>query len=317
VWGVKVSVMPRIRHFFAAIGILLCLFHGSDRFTTRAAEPEVQPATYTAPLPATGMQFTQQPARRGDRVVQELGVELDLSTTIMQSGQVANQSTTSLRRQQLRLIEVQEIVDGRVRRVSVAFRKSREKSPENKDSQALVAQPVEGKTYLVTRDGDRLIVTDQEGLIPPQKEFEIVANSMQMLGRPNPLAKFLVGRTVEVGDRLQLPEKIAEQLLGLGDHFGKVKKFELQLQALQTIDDQPCAVFVATIELAGDADSPIHVNVKGQLAIQTATCRTVMALLVGPLNLATTERTALGSYLYTMEGGLRVTVRSQYSSVGQ
>ena len=306
--------MTRRRPIAAVVGLLLGLFHLGGDLTIRAADPEVQPAAHPAPTSAASVRFSQQPAHVGDRVAQQLSVKLDLSTTITQSGQIANRSTTSLERQQLRLIEVQEVVAGHVRRAKVVFRKHREKSPENEDPQQLVAQSVEGKSYLVAREGKQLIVTDLEGAIPPQKEFEMVVNDMQMLGQPNPLAKFLVGRTLHVGDKLQLPKQIAEQLLGLGDPFGKVKKFEFQLQDLQVIDEQPCAVFAAIIALAGDAQSPIKVNVQGQFAIQTASCRTVVSRLTGPLNLATTERTALGSYLYTVEGGLRVAIRSQYAS---
>ncbi|MCG8449454.1 MAG: hypothetical protein MI725_07740 [Pirellulales bacterium] len=269
--------------------------------TIRAADSPRQAAT-----------FRQEPARVGDRVAQHVNASLDLQTAILQADQLANQSSSALRRQQQRFIEVTEVAEGQVRRAHVKFPISRLTSPENEDPQQEIVQSVEGKSYNVTRQGDRLLVTDAAGSIPPLDEFEIVVNSLQTLGLPSPLAKFLLGRTVHLGERLPAPPQIAAQMMGFDNPLGEIQKFEFQLQELRTIDEQPCAVFAARIEATGDHVNPIQVNVAGQVIIQIETCRTVAAELGGPLSMTATERTDQGSFQYSAEGEMHVAIRSQY-----
>ena len=128
---------------------------------------------------------------------------------------------------------------------------------------ALTPQVVAGKTYRCRRDGDALLITDADGKIPPLAEYEIVAQNMETLGRPNPLAEFLVGRTVAVGERLALPNEVAEKLLGLGGEMGQVTRFELTLQEIKSIDGATCAAFQASIEAASNDSSQLRLAVDG------------------------------------------------------
>ncbi len=306
------------RHFalLASLGLL-----GMGLPQSVLAVDEIQPATYTVPteLPVAEdtVTFAQQPARVGDRVAQTVDVDLQVNTSITQSGQQAHESQTSLKRRQQRFVEVLEVVDGSVRRAHVTFPLSRVISPENaqpenSQPEQEVAQAVEKKSYLVTRDGERLLVTDADGAIPPQAEFEIVVTSLQNFGLPNPLIKFLLGRTIRVGEHLQLPQEIAEQLMGFGEQFGTVEQFELVLKSVQQIDNQPCAVFAATIEAVGEPANPIRIRAFGQVVIQTETCHTLRTELSGPLTLSTVERTPGGSFQYSARGNMHVTIESQY-----
>ena len=108
----------------------------------------------------------------------------------------------------------------------------------------LAAQPVQGKAYRVRRDGEALLITDEHGSVPPLDEYEIVALNMESLGRPNPLADFLAGKTLTVGQRIALPNEVAEKLMGLGGEMGEVTRFDLTLNERR--DDQrreraPCS----------------------------------------------------------------------------
>jgi hypothetical protein len=325
---------------------------------------EVQPATYTPslqqPIPgalsASGglpprerfvdsrtVQFAQLPANVGDRVGQELYVELNLNTTITQSGQVAHQSRHVIQRRQDRGIEILEVTMGRVHRAHVTYIKSGQvrleqkpgpeqtagqspeqtagqnpeqtagQNPEQTAGQALPS-PVEGKSYFVARQGQQLLVTDQEGKIPPWDQYQVVLENMQTLGQPNPLARFLLGRKFTQGERIVLPQTLAEQLLGLNEPFGKVQHFELELSGTELIDGRSCALFTATIAAQALEHGEIGLNITGKLAIQMATCRTVAAELTGPIHMAAEEKTGQGSFLYKASGDMRLSIHSTYAS---
>jgi len=301
--------MPKIRTVLAGI----CLLQLGTNCECRSAEQEIQPATFQPSIADQGIRFRQRPAQVGDQVGQKLAIHMDLSTTIVQSGQVAHQDTVSVQRQQDRLIEVLEVTEGRVRRARVSFPHSRSLSPQNQDPTQSEVQSVEGKSYFVERKGEQLLVTDLQGAIPLQKEFEIVVNSVATLGRPNPLAKFLLGQTFQIGERVEVPHQLAEQIMGFGNSLGQVQKFDLELKELLTIDGQSCARFETTLKIRGHQVNPIEVDIAGLVTIQTDTCRTIESKLSGPLHMTANE----ASYQISAEGELKMAIRSHYGSVSR
>ena len=260
----------------------------------------------------SAVRFSQVPTHVGDLALQETNVDLNLRTTITQSGQIAHQSTTSIHRHQHRGIEVLEVADRHVRRAQVAYRTSREKKNEDRSENEWISHPVEGKSYFVLRNQQAIVVTDLEGDIPPLDEFRIVRENMQTLGQPNPLTRYLLGRTFPIGQRFALPQEVASQLLGLGEPFGKIDRFELELLGTKQVDNRSCALFATTIEAIARDAGEMALQVNGQITIQLATCRTVVAELAGPARLLVEENTGKGTYQYLAEGTMKLTIHSKY-----
>ena len=266
--------------------------------------------------PAETVRFGQRATGVGDRVAQDLAVGLDLTTKFTQSGQTAHEGDTVMRRQQQRLIEVLEVADGRPSRARVAFPLSRLQTPDGGDPTKLQPQAIEGKTYLVARRGDRLLVTDLQGGLPPLEEYRVAAEALETLGRPNLLAKFLLEKAaVRVGERLLVPRAVAKSLMGMSDEIGAIKRFELQLTGVEgpaVEGGSPRAVFEAKIETMANQVSPIEMVVTGQVKIETETSRTVAAELNGPIRMNSVQQTSEGVYQFDASGSLRVAIRSQY-----
>jgi len=253
------------------------------------------------------VRFSQQPTKVGDRVIQRVGVELELETKISQADQLAHQESTSMRRRQERKIEALEVVDGRLRKARVSFPLSRVMSPENEAPKKEIPQVIEGRTYLVTRENDRLLVTDDQGVLPTREEFELVITSLENLGKPNPLAEFLLERTMRVGETLSVPQKLAGEMMGF-DQLGTVRTFELTLKEIRSMNSQPCAVFTATVEARGAQNNPLQIRATGEVIIELATCRTLAATLAGPLSLDAQQQ----NYQYSASGEMLVAIRSEY-----
>src|SRR5690606_15644023 len=125
----------------------------------------------------------------GERVIQRVGMELSIHTVMKQAGKIAHDSQTNLRNRQQREIEVLEVANGKAVRAKVHYPLSRRMSAENTDPADETAQVVEGKSYFITRSGERLLVTDMDGAIPPRQEYDIVVSSMESFGQPNLLAE--------------------------------------------------------------------------------------------------------------------------------
>jgi hypothetical protein len=312
-----------MRHWRRAL--VACIVLAANDGALRADEA-VQPATATAPvaeapvLPAVTVHFEAAEARVGDRLIQRLGSQMDMTSRIIQSGQVAHESTNQLRRQQQRTIDVLEVSEGRAVRARASFEICRRQSPEDADPNVLAAQPIEGKTYVATRRGDELIVTDDDGRIPPLDEYTIVAESLDGVGRPNPLATILAGRDVAVGERLLVPLELAQSLLGVGaPELARLHRFELTLDRLAPAADgaPPLAVFSAVIEVKPDDEEAMTVSLRGELAVDPATCRLTSVDLSGPVHVSSLERTPLGSYHSSLSGDLKLAIRSQFAPAAE
>ena len=100
-------------------------------------------------------------------------------------------------------------------------------------------------------------------------EYEIVSQSMEMVGRPNPLADFLAGRTVAIGETLTLPDEAAGRLFNLGERFGEVNRFDLTLpRNVRRRRRRPAQYSRRTIDAASNDSSQMRLEVEGPLVIQ-------------------------------------------------
>lgn len=290
--------------------VVLLAASGTNAYAQSEA---VQPASHIQPAspPATGreVRFSQQPTSVGERVVQRVGMELNIHTVIKHAGQVAHEGDTALRRRQERDIKVLEVVEGRARKAEVTFALSRVMSPQNADPSDEVAQPVEDKTYRVTRNGEQLFIAAADGSIPTRDEFEIVLNTMETFGLPSPFMQYLTERTLHVGETAQVPTDVAQNMMGF-DSFGAIQKFELYLAEVKNINGRECAVFTATIAALGKPENPLVMEARGNIVVELATCRTLEATLTGPVSLNATDQ----GVEYSAGGQMLLAIRSQYGA---
>jgi hypothetical protein len=115
---------------------------------------------------------------------------------------------------------------------------------------------------------------------------------MEMVGRANPLASFLAGRSAAIGETLELPQEAAERLFNLGERFGSVTRFDLTLRDVVVDGGTPCAVFLARVEAASTGSAQMRLQVEGPLVVQVDTCRAVRVELSGPIGFSESR----GSY---------------------
>lgn len=284
---------------------------------TTMAEPTPPAAPVTPTATGAVVRFRQTPAVAGDRVTQTLNVDLGLTTTITQSGQTAHESQNRMRREQQRTIEVLEVAEGRATKAKVAFGVSRRQSPEGAKPEELVTQPIEGKSYLMVREGDRVKITDLKGATPPEEESRLVAESLENVGKPNPFASLLTERHITVSQRILVPRDVVQSLLGFDGPIGTVHRFELTLEKVEpaTADrTSPVAHFKAAIEVRPNAESPLSIVLNGAMEVETETCRLTAVKMVGPVQLSSIERTAGGIFQYSAGGELNLAIRSEYDA---
>ena len=305
--------LPRL----AAPVILASLLVVSDSNAQSVAPASYDRATPVKSDAGQSVTFGRRAPQVGDQLEQNLAVRLRLDTLVRQNQQVIEKSKTVLCRQQRRVVTTTHIKDGITVAVLVRYTEAAKEiatgTAEGKLGESkLAAQPVQGKAYRVRRDGEALLVTDEKGAVPPLDEYEIVALNMDSLGRPNPLADFIAGKTITIGERIALPNQVAEKLMGLGGEMGEVTQFELTLKGVTKINGQNCAVFLANIEAASTDSSQMRLMVEGPLAIEIDTCRAADATFAGPIGMSETRGSLSATYQMSGTGKMMVHIASKY-----
>lgn len=240
--------------------------------------------------------FGRRPTVVGDAIEQTLRVEMRLHTTSRQGAEVVDEASSEVDRSQRRRVTASRTRAGRVSGATVQFFEAT--STHNGESTTDV---VAGKSYQCERgEDDKLTVLTDKGLMPSMEEYALVARAMETLGAASPLAEYLAGKTVEVGERLDLPAELAQRALGFDKQFGTVDRFLLELQELHEVDGRRVARFGATIEASGAGTGQMGLVIEGVFEIEEPTCRVVAADLTGPI--AVSGLRGVGVVAHQMDG---------------
>jgi hypothetical protein len=278
----------------------------------------VEPASFerAQEVSRQSVQFGRRLARVGDVVEHTVSLETRLKTSVRQGNELVGDNQLLVRTNQQRRVKSTEVDRDRVVAVEVHYLVAAKQitAPHLAPQPASGAQPVQGKTYRCRRGGQdaKLIVTDLDGQTPPADECEIVAQTMEMVGRPNPLAEFLAGRTIAVGETIELPQALANQLFNLGNRLAEVTRFELVLEQVETRSGARCAAFLARVEAASNDSSQMRLQVEGPLAVEIDTCRAVQLSLTGPIGMSETRGSYSTVYQLLGTGQLKMSIASAY-----
>jgi hypothetical protein len=327
------STKPRriiIRATILALGIVSI---AAAEQSEPSANSAVEPTAFNVPVSPTAkpqaVTFGQQDARVGDQVEQTVALAMRLATSVRQGNQLVDKKQTTVGSNQRRTVTTTAVEAGRTMAVKVHFTEATKTlsvgETENSGSpdgstvpqqESTTPQPVQGKTYFCRREpgsDGKLIITDAAGATPAKDELEIVSQSMEMVGRANPLAAFLHGRTIAVGETVELPKEVADRVFNLSEKFGKVSRFDLTLQKLTA--DNTRAVFLARVDAGSNDASQMRLQVEGPIVVDIVSCRAAQTSLAGPIGMSETRGSYSTSYQVIGTGRLQMSIESQYRDV--
>jgi len=297
----------------------------SDQAVRQAAFDRVAPAA----TPTQSIQFGRWESHEGDQVEQQIALEMRLTLNMRRADELIGNYHTTVRTNQRRIVTSTAVENGRTMEVKVQYAEATKQVIGGLGAGAAAApdagsvstesppapEPVQGKTYICRREpgkDGKLIVTHESGNRPSAEEFDIVSQQMDMVGRPSPLAQFLAGRAMAVGEKLELPNELARQVFNLSDRFGEVQRFTLTLQKVQRDGSANCAVFLANVEAASNDSSQMRLQVEGPLVVQIDTCRAARVNLVGPIGMSETRGSYSTAYQVIGTGRLQISIASTY-----
>jgi len=248
----------------------------------------------------------------GEQWANNVQFDMKMKTRYRYPGQDDQETSNHDQQRQLRRLTVLAIQPGYSTRVKVHFEHALRQlgSTEQTDHQWL-PQPVAGKTYIVERENEEeLIVTDDQGNIPTDEELVIVRHSMEAVGRPNPLTNFLSGRTIAIGETVQLPGELAGRFLGSQASGAEAQDMPLKLEEVRDVDGIACGIFSAQLETVTQNGPRASSHMSGHFAVQLETCRIVFVSFRGPVTFRQTRTIANQEYVVEATGFLAVAMRT-------
>jgi hypothetical protein len=320
-----------------SIATALCLLNLGNTMQAQQTRPVVQQTALERPsaeIERQSVRFGRQPVRVGDQTEQTIALEMKLTLNMRRGSELLGKNQSTVVTNQRRIMTAMSIDSGITTAMKVAYPEATKQiigsqepgvaiAPDGTDaniSSPRAPQPVQGKTYICQREpgeNGKLVITDEAGNEPPPDEREIVAQQMEMVGRHNPLAQYLAGREVAIGESLELPKEVASQIFNLGDKFGEVDHFTLTLQKVQNENGAPCAVFLANVEAASIHASQMRLQVEGPLAVQIDNCRAAKISLIGPIGMSETRGTYSTAYQVIGTGRLQMNIASTFRQTQQ
>ena len=282
--------MRPVLHFLTAATLLIGgpFVQGNDEYTFRHENPVV-----------------------GEQWANKVQFDMSMKMRYRYPGQEIQETSNKDRQRQLRRLTVLEVQPGYSTKVKVFFERARrQQSAIDQENQEWLPQPVDGKTYIVRREGDQLVVTNMKGSVPPEEELSIVQHSMQAVGRPNTLARFLSGRTIAIGETIRLPGDLASSFLGSPEGDNVPQEMPMKLVEVRDIDGVACGIFAAQMENVKQNSPRTSSHMNGYFALQMNTCRVVYVKFSGPVTFRQTRMIANQEYTVEATGSLAVAMRT-------
>lgn len=291
------------------LGVVLFVVVVSDKTITAERDARIVTAT---PHLDNGVRFFYRPGQTGDQATQHVQFTLKLNTRIEQAGRIISAAQKEIKREQRRRLKVLNSAASGPTTAAVTYELAEQTVVEQGGSVQAKRQAVMGKTYVVRREANELVITDEAGRVPAAEELQIVEANMEALGRPNPIGLFLHQRTITPGERLQLPAELATDLIGMrgAESVGDVRRFRMTLLGTSRQGTKTCAVFDVHIDATANEGSKLNMQITGRLLIEIDTCRATSAHMSGPVFLRENHGPNDAEYSLSGQGTLTVAMRA-------
>ncbi len=260
---------------------------------------------------AEGVQFNYRLPQVGDRSSHLAQYDFDLNIALAQAGKTVSNKKQVKTRTVQRQVTVMQVAGDRALKVQVNYVKAQERTIRGDDEAESSTLPIEGKSYLVERRGlpFPLVITAADGKAVADDERTLVAGNMDSIGYRNQLGRFLHGKSVSIGETLQLPKEMAAELLGMREANGDAQRLELKLSGTHRESGRRIADFATVLIVKMGSSSTLDLS--GDLQIDIDTCRVIAADFSGSISSRDAQADHGEVVDVLTDGTLKVAIKSQ------
>ena len=246
-----------------------------------ATPPAATPPAATPPtaeVPADGIKFPADQHAVGDKVT-EVTTEEGTMKLEVGPGKVVEGTSAKSRTEQKEVVAVDAGVVTKLKIGYSAMSDTQTMGGKTRDKPS----PLDGKTYLVWREGDEVKVSYADGGAPPADEIAKVAKGNRSVGKPEPMDTFVAGRTWKVGEKVSAtPDELAKIGEAMGGDDGPALT-GLAL-TLQSADDAVATMALSmAMEMKGP-DGSMALQLDGSARLDRKTGRLLEITGTGPFS---------------------------------
>ena len=258
--------------------------------------------------------FSSRSVRVNDSSKQTTTAHLVADQTIRQQKQLVDSSRQTMHRLQERKLTVLKVQGKSPTLARVEFGKASTQISNEQQRDVEIIQPISHKTYFVARDEQgKLVFADEKGKTVTDEEDRLLRKQFDTFGKVNPLAEFLNGKRIEVGQSIKVPDTIAKELLGLTGKKASTEELVLRLVKSQRVGGSELAVF-ETLLRTSSTENTMSMLMKGELVIDAGTCRAQSIKLHGPIAITDTRGPTEGRFTVSTNGTLDVAVKTAFAA---
>jgi hypothetical protein len=238
------------------------------------------------PIHASAQQasFTALSLKRGQTLVRTSTYKMDVDVVMKFAGESLAEQNVVTTHTVRKTETIQEAKGDIITKLKVTYELVDNKTvvtedgiQENKKNEP---SPVAGRAYVVSVENGVLKVLDQYGFKPSQDELDIVAEDYEDLAEADTLVQFFRDRTVQVGERLQMPGAVASGIFTDAERRRiRVDQASFQLRNIR----QNQAVFDSALKMQWneDANTSIKMNLQGETIVGIQNSQFVSSSLSG------------------------------------
>ncbi len=235
------------------------------------------PVSINKKAPPAGTTFTES----GD-----LAVDMKVAVKFGQKNIKQSFASKTTKRKQVEVLASKGEV---ITKARITYKTHTETKTQSGKPPATSDKPFVGKSYILERKDEELIVTDEQGAAPPANEHKAVTDDNNRFGKPDGMLsqfpdKFEQGQTIDVG-----PE-MAKEMLGGDDENMTVTKATITFKKTKKIAGKEVAYFDLNFVIGG-GEGPMSMSMKlqGEAALYVDGGWPVAISLKGPINLTAAQ----------------------------
>lgn len=277
--------MNKLSFACAALAVVLVAVSGCKESATKPPASTAEQGS-GAPNAEGGVSFSKKALPVGQKIKETEKMQMNMSMTVDMSALGGKPETTKISNQEsmVRQSEVLALNKDAPTKLKVTYSEKHEIAVEE-GKEKKTTSPVSGKSYLVERKGDQVVVTGADGAKVSDEELAVVQADHKELGQPDTVSSSLHGKTIKPGDEVpglaaviesELTQGAAEEVGADAKVSGVQVKFREQKNGVGLFD-------VAVIFTQAEGPMTIRMDLKGTLGVRTADTQPAELTLKGPV----------------------------------
>ncbi|GEM_PF-3061225 len=269
-------------------------------------------ATFAAAATAQEVAFKLQLPKVGDERGSKWNMHAKTELSVSINGAPVAAPTVEKSEIKVRQETVLSVKDDAVTKMKVAFGEMKTSEVQAEGVEKNSESPLSGRTFILEAGADGLSATDESGKAVDEETLKELKDNYKRFGKPDRFFKLFDGKTVRVGDKIDVAREIVVETMT--DGKSQLEAFTFTLKELRQEQGVECAVVDVALKLKGQPQPAMTfaAELKGELIVEVKTCWPLSMRLEGPMTITGAQEQDGQQIDFDGKGTMRIRVTAKY-----